>query len=63
VWATGTMYPKNFGGVMMSYTLALPFFRNAVEGDLFFTAAMFATPVALKALYGVFGRAAGGATA
>src|SRR5689334_21324248 len=28
------MYPKNFGGLMTSYTLALPFFRNAIEGDL-----------------------------
>jgi hypothetical protein len=51
-WACWNMYPKNFGGLMMSYTLALPFFRNAVEGDLFFTAAMFATPVALHALAG-----------
>ena len=54
VWATGTMYPKNFAGLMMSYSLGLPFFRNAVEGDLFFTAAMFAAPVVLHARTGTF---------
>ncbi|HEX8814458.1 MAG TPA: DUF6580 family putative transport protein [Terriglobales bacterium] len=47
-WITSDMYAKNLGGLMMSYTLAIPFFRHAVEGDLLFTAAMFATPVALK---------------
>ncbi len=51
-WAWLDMYPKNFQGVMMSYAAALPFFRHAVEGDLLFTAAMFATPVLLKTLSG-----------
>jgi len=41
---------------MTSYTLALPFFRNAVEGDLLFTAVMFATPVALHKLAETFGQ-------
>ena len=50
VWAAYDMYPKNFGGLMTSYTLALPFFRHAVEGDLLFTSAFFATPVVLAAL-------------
>jgi hypothetical protein len=39
--------------VMESYTAGLPFFRNSVEGDLLFTIAMFATPVALHYLAGV----------
>jgi hypothetical protein len=47
VWASTNLYPKNAGGLLTSYTLALPFFRNAVQGDLLFTALMFATPVAL----------------
>jgi hypothetical protein len=55
-WAALNMYPKNFGGLMMSYTLGLPFFRNAVEGDLLFTAVMFATPATLHALAGAFSR-------
>ena len=56
VWAAYDMYPKNFEGLLTSYTLALPFFRNAVEGDLLFTSAMFATPVVLNALSGAFGK-------
>jgi hypothetical protein len=55
VWAAYDMYPKNFGGLMTSYTLALPFFRHAVEGDLLFTSAFFATPVVLAALAEAFG--------
>jgi hypothetical protein len=47
VWAATNLYPKTFAGLMTSYTLALPFFRNAVEGDLSFTAVMFATPIVL----------------
>ncbi|PYX06949.1 MAG: hypothetical protein DMG88_16380 [Acidobacteria bacterium] len=47
VWAATNLYPKTFAGLMTSYTLALPFFRNAVEGDLLFTAVMFATPIVL----------------
>jgi len=50
VWACWDMYPKNFSGLMMSYAAGLPFFRHALEGDLLFTAAMFATPMLLQAL-------------
>jgi hypothetical protein len=56
VWAAYDMYPKNFGGLMTSYTLALPFFRQGVEGDLLFTSVFFATPVVLAALSGAFGK-------
>jgi hypothetical protein len=54
-WAWLDMYPKNLSGVWMSYVAALPFFRHALAGDLIFTAAMFATPMALHALSGVLG--------
>jgi hypothetical protein len=33
---------------MTCYTLALPFFRPALIGDLLFTAAMFAVPVLMS---------------
>jgi hypothetical protein len=56
-WAWLDMYPKNLSGVMMSYAAGLPFFRHALEGDLLFTAAMFGTPVLLKALSEAFGKA------
>jgi hypothetical protein len=44
------MYPRTWGGLVMAYTAGLPFFRRSVEGDLFFTCAMFATPVLLHYL-------------
>jgi hypothetical protein len=53
VWACWNMYPKNFGGLMTSYIMGLPFFRNAIVGDLLFTAAMFATPAAVHVLSGM----------
>ncbi len=53
VWACWNMYPKNFSGLMTSYAMGLPFFRNAIMGDLLFTAAMFATPVVIHAISGV----------
>lgn len=50
VWAAWNMYPRTFGGLMMSYDAGLPFFRRAVEGDLLFTAAMFGVPAWLQVL-------------
>jgi Family of unknown function (DUF6580) len=55
-WAWLDMYPKNLSGVMMSYAAGLPFFRHALAGDLLFTVAMFALPMALHALSGAFGQ-------
>ena len=34
VWFTGIMYPKSFSGLMESYLMGLPFFRNTLLGDL-----------------------------
>lgn len=51
VWAAWKdMYPMTFAGLMTCYDAGLPFFRRAVEGDLLFTAVMFATPVVLHSL-------------
>ena len=36
VWLFGTMYAPNFAGLMQSYFMALPFFRNSLLGDLFY---------------------------
>jgi len=48
VWASFNMYPKTLAGLMTCYTLALPFFKPALLGDVLFTAAMFAVPVLLS---------------
>ena len=51
VWAAWTqMYPRTFSGLMMSYAAGLPFFRATAESDLFFSLAMFGTPVVIHAL-------------
>lgn len=41
VWFSGTMYPKDFGGLIACYTAGIPFFKNTVMGDLFYTAFLF----------------------
>lgn len=40
VWAFGTLYPSSADGLWISYVAALPFFRNTLLGDLFYTAAL-----------------------
>jgi hypothetical protein len=35
------IYPQTVAGLTECYTLAIPFFRNAILGDLFFTFAIF----------------------
>ena len=37
VWATSSMYEKNVNGLVHSYVMGLPFFRNTIVGDIFFT--------------------------
>ncbi len=39
IWAATPWYPKNIAGLLTSYTLALPFWRNMLVGDIVYTAA------------------------
>jgi hypothetical protein len=41
VWITGTMYQKNLGGLMQCYTFGIPFFRNTLISDLFYSFTFF----------------------
>ncbi|MCC6865106.1 MAG: hypothetical protein IT280_02995 [Ignavibacteria bacterium] len=41
VWLSGMFYEMNFKGLAECYTMAIPFFRNSLAGDLFYAAAMF----------------------
>jgi hypothetical protein len=50
VWAAWNMYPRTLAGLLTCYDAGIPFFRHSVAGDLLFTAAMFATPVAIHAV-------------
>lgn len=40
VWVGG-MYPHTWEGLARCYVMAIPFFRNTLLGDLFYTAALF----------------------
>jgi hypothetical protein len=40
-WATTSMYEKSITGLMKSYTMGLPFFRNTIIGDLVYVALLF----------------------
>lgn len=38
VWLIpGSIYPKSFAGLCESYIMAIPFFRNSLFGDIFYT--------------------------
>lgn len=41
VWLSGMMYEMNLSGLILCYTMAVPFFRNSLAGDLVYTAALF----------------------
>lgn len=42
VWATGAMsYSRNLNGLMQSYAMGLPFFRNTIISDLFYSFSFF----------------------
>lgn len=41
VWALGSLYPKSLIGLVECYTLAIPFFRNTILGDLTYTGVFF----------------------
>lgn len=41
VWQFGTMYEKSLSGLMQSYMMAIPFFKNSLAGDIFYTSVLF----------------------
>jgi hypothetical protein len=41
VWLSGGIYPRTAAGLFESFTLAIPFFRNTLAGDLFYSALLF----------------------
>jgi len=41
VWAFDSLYLKTWSGLITCYTAAIPFFRNSVAGDVFFTTLLF----------------------
>lgn len=41
VWAFFNWYPHTWAGLVADFTLALPFFRNTLLGDLFYSVILF----------------------
>lgn len=41
VWLVGGWYPKTVNGLIESYTMAIPFFRNTILGDLVYSISFF----------------------
>ena len=41
VWAFGSLYPMTWDGLIACYVAAVPFFRNTLQGDLFYTLVLF----------------------
>ncbi|GBU23671.1 hypothetical protein R83H12_00287 [Fibrobacteria bacterium R8-3-H12] len=41
VWFSGTMYPKDLSGLVACYVAGIPFFKNTILGDLFYSAVLF----------------------
>lgn len=41
VWAFGTMYPRDAGGLLACYLAAIPFFKWQLAGDLLYSGALF----------------------
>ncbi len=40
VWLFGSWYPKTLEGLALAYTLAIPFFKNTLIGDLMYLAVL-----------------------
>lgn len=51
VWATSSMYTKDFAGLVHSYRMGIPFFRNTVLGDLFYTILFFVAYRSIRLLF------------
>ena len=41
VWASGSLYDPTLQGLLMCYTMALPYLRETLAGDLFYVGVMF----------------------
>ena len=48
VWAFSPMYEKTLEGLVLCYTMAIPFFQNTVAGDLIWSGVIFGAYLALR---------------
>lgn len=50
VWATGHLYPHSAAGLSACFAAAIPFYRNQLLGDAFYTVALFGGHAAIVRL-------------
>lgn len=48
VWAFSPMYAKTLEGLVLCYTMAIPFFQNTVAGDIIWSGVIFGTYFLLR---------------
>lgn len=48
VWEYGTWYPHTLNGLLLSYTAALPFFKNSLTSNLFYSGLFFGSFIMAK---------------
>jgi len=58
VWALGALYPKTLTGLTECYVVAIPFFRNALLSDLFYSALLFGGLALAEKQWPILGEAA-----
>ena len=58
VWATGNMYPHTIAGLSACFLAGIPFYRNQILGDAFYTTAIFGGYALIHRLYQPTGEAA-----
>ena len=51
VWLFTPLYTRDISGLIQSYVMAIPFFRNTLLGDLFFVGIFFGVYELIMALY------------
>lgn len=50
-WYIHSLYPKTLEGILESYRMALPFFRNTLIGDLLYTGLFFGLYIGVRRLF------------
>jgi hypothetical protein len=48
VWAFSPMYEKTFAGLVLCYTMAVPFFQNTIAGDMMWSGVVFGSYYAIR---------------
>jgi hypothetical protein len=50
VWLTGSLYTLDYAGLLQCYTLAIPFLKNSLMGDLFWLSMLTLASLSLRPL-------------